>query len=188
MGPTNLHDMEKCKKRFSNLRCSDISLPCLRWHTKKNLLLSWFQPSFASKSIFLSHLRSDARGCKERIALRLRPTNECTLSVFQQNNPALIVLKPDCFSEKLTLWSGNEKNPAKMNAGCCYGLFYQRLDSSYISIKPKPGCPIAKDDQYIWCGNLLIDECIIRIENFLLLSIITQDLDLSTGNPCNFIQ
>ena len=141
-GSNKCHDLEKSKKRFSNLRCSDISLQCLRWHTKKNLLLSWFQPSFASKSIFLSHLRSDVRGCKERIALRLRPTNE---------------------------WQ--RKNPAKMNAGCCYGLFYQRLDSSYISIKPKPGCPIAKDDQYIWCENLLNDGC--TIWNVLLLTIIT---------------
>ena len=31
----------------------------------------------------------------------------CTLSVFQQNNPAFSVLKPDCFAEKLTLCTVN---------------------------------------------------------------------------------
>ena len=31
---------------------------------------------------------------------------QCTLSVLQQNNPALIVLKPDSFVEKLILCSG----------------------------------------------------------------------------------
>ena len=35
---------------------------------------------------------------------------QCTLSVFQQNNPALLVLKPDCFAEKLTLCNESQNS------------------------------------------------------------------------------
>ena len=69
--------------------------------------------------------------------------NHYTLSVFQLNNPALIVLKPDYFAEKLTLCIINKFN---LNLNWI-GRVRSHLISQYIINKEYT---LTKKPAYLW--------------------------------------